>query len=48
MDWGPIGVVVVALFALGLIWRVITGVIRLVVMLGIIAVAAYFLWNYLG
>jgi hypothetical protein len=48
IDVTPIIVIVVALFAIGLVWKVITGVIRLIITVGVIAVAAYFLWNYLG
>jgi hypothetical protein len=44
----PLIVIVVAVLALGFLWKLITGVIRLVVTLAVIGVVVYFLFQYLG
>jgi len=46
-DLQPLIVIVVGVLILGLVWKVVKGVIRLVFMLGIIAVVAYFVLNTL-
>jgi hypothetical protein len=48
IDITPVVVVVVALFAIGLIWKIISGIIRLIIIIGVIGATAYFLWSYLG
>jgi hypothetical protein len=46
-DLQPLIVIVVGVLILGLVWKVVKGVIRFVFMLGIIAVVAYFVLNAL-
>ena len=43
----PLIVIVIGVLILGIVWKVVKGVIRLVFMLGIIAVVAYFVLNAL-
>ncbi len=43
----PLIVIIIGLLLLGLVFRVIKGVIRLVLTLGIIAIMAYFVLNTL-
>lgn len=47
MDLMPIVIVVVAIIALSIAWRIISGLIRFVVTFGIVAVAVYFVWMFL-
>jgi hypothetical protein len=47
-DLSPIIIIVIAIVALGLLWRVITGMIRLVLSLVVVAVVIYFLWTFLS
>jgi hypothetical protein len=42
----PIVAIVIGLLLIGLVFRVVKGVIRLVLMLGIFAVLAYMVLNY--
>lgn len=48
LNLAPIVVIIIAIVAIGFVWKVITGVIRLVLTLGILAVGAYFLYMYLA
>lgn len=43
----PIIVLVVAVLAIGFIWRIVTGIIRLILTLGVIAVGIYLIWLFL-
>jgi hypothetical protein len=50
-ELSPFVVILVAVIALWLVWRVITGIIRFVIMLAVLAVALYLVWmlvNNLG
>jgi hypothetical protein len=48
VDLSPIIIIVIAIVALGLLWRVITGTIRLVLSLVVVAAVVYFLWTFLS
>jgi hypothetical protein len=48
VDLSPIIIIVIAVVALGLLWRVITGTIRLVLSLVVVAAVVYFLWTFLS
>lgn len=43
----PIITIVIAIIVLGLIWRVVAGLIKFVLMLAVVAIAAYFLWGFI-
>lgn len=43
----PIITIVIAIIVLSLIWRVVAGLIKFVLMLAVVAVAAYFLWGFI-
>jgi hypothetical protein len=47
MEWSPLIVIVVAVIAIGIVWRIISGIIRLVFTIGILAVAAYLIYSFL-
>lgn len=47
-ELSPFVVIIVAVIVLWLIWRVITGVIRFVIMLAVIAIALYLVWMLAG
>jgi hypothetical protein len=50
-ELSPFVVIIVAVIILWLVWRVITGIIRFVIMLAVVAVALYLVWmlaNNLG
>ena len=48
VDLSPIIIIVIAIVALGLLWRAITGVIRLVLSLVVVAAVIYVLWTFLS
>ncbi len=47
MDLQPVIAIVVGLIIIGIIWKVITGIIRLVLTVGLIGIILYFVWPYL-
>jgi hypothetical protein len=50
-ELSPFVVIIIAVIVLWLVWRVITGIIRFVIMLAVIGVAIYVVWmlaNNLG
>ena len=46
MNINQILVIVVGLVILGLVWKVIAGILRLILTLGLIAVVGYFVLTY--
>ena len=44
----PIVTIIIAIVVLGLVWRLVAGVIKFVLMLVIFAVAAYLVWGFIS
>ncbi|MBX3000872.1 MAG: hypothetical protein KF893_20285 [Caldilineaceae bacterium] len=44
-ELSPFVVIIIAVIVLWLVWRVITGIIRFVIMLAVIAIALYVVWT---
>ena len=45
-DLPPFVVIILAIIAIWLVWRIVTGLIRFVLTLAIVGVALYFLWMF--